>query len=608
MALLLLGACSENAAGGAFVQIAGTFDSGPGDAGVAFVGGRRFAIYLDFDSNEIVCRDANAAFNVISRQPTGPQPRQMIVVDNRFVVVANSGDNTISAYVIGEDGQLTRTSQVSSGGLEPFDVGLFLTGAIYVVNRGSDELSSFELDALGQLSFLGKVPTGPDPDLVDVSSRGTVVVGNSGDSTLSTYRVDWSTKVAVKVGIDYSLGYQARSLSFSPNGRELFVAERSQPGTEDRLHAYTVGPVGSLTHRDSWAAGRFLTDLAVTPDRLYAVTVNSSNRDEVRAYRREGLQLSSFASFELSDRFPSFKQVAVGLTQERSTAVLVNEFQSGYIGLLDYSRNSDPACNSTWETLCLGMNRFELTVDFEAPAQGVSGTGKRVPVTSDTGGFWFFNDSNIELMVKVLDGRTINGRFWTLYGALSNVKYSLNVVDVSTGRVRTYLNEDGSQASAADTSAFPTGSSAAKAQSAALLDVPRRSQEELYALLSAGQRARAPVEWAACAPGSALLCLTQNRFQIQVDWRVPSQGRSGSGTAVAITGDTGYFWFFDSANVELIIKVLDARVINGKFWVFYGALSNVEYTITVTDTETGAVKAYANPSGTLASAADTSAF
>ncbi len=68
------------------------------------------------------------------------------------------------------------------------------------------------------------------------------------------------------------------------------------------------------------------------------------------------------------------------------------------------------------------------------------------------------------------------------------------------------------------------------------------------------------------------------------------------------------FWFFSSNNLELIIKVLDARVINNHFWVFYGALSNVEYTITVTDTQTGAVKTYFNPQGQLASVADTSAF
>ena len=53
---------------------------------------------------------------------------------------------------------------------------------------------------------------------------------------------------------------------------------------------------------------------------------------------------------------------------------------------------------------------------------------------------------------------------------------------------------------------------------------------------------------------------------------------------------------------------LDARAVNGRFWVFYGALSDVQYTITVTDTVTGAVKSYNNPQGNLASVADTAAF
>ena len=57
--------------------------------------------------------------------------------------------------------------------------------------------------------------------------------------------------------------------------------------------------------------------------------------------------------------------------------------------------------------------------------------------------------------------------------------------------------------------------------------------------------------------------------------------------AVPITADTGYFWFFDDANVELVVKVLDGRSVNGHFWVFFGALSDVGYSITVTDTATG---------------------
>jgi hypothetical protein len=58
----------------------------------------------------------------------------------------------------------------------------------------------------------------------------------------------------------------------------------------------------------------------------------------------------------------------------------------------------------------------------------------------------------------------------------------------------------------------------------------------------------------------------------------------------------------------VILKVLDGRALTGKFWFFYGALSNVEYTLTVTDTQTGTVKTYKNPSGQFGSVADTGAF
>jgi hypothetical protein len=111
-----------------------------------------------------------------------------------------------------------------------------------------------------------------------------------------------------------------------------------------------------------------------------------------------------------------------------------------------------------------------------------------------------------------------------------------------------------------------------------------------------------------CTPNSVTLCLNGGRFRVQVEWRVRSQSRSGSGTAAPLSSDTGYFWFFSSGNVELVVKVLDGRVLNNKFWVFYGALSDVEYNLTVTDTATGAVRVYANPEGRLASVADTSAF
>jgi len=100
-----------------------------------------------------------------------------------------------------------------------------------------------------------------------------------------------------------------------------------------------------------------------------------------------------------------------------------------------------------------------------------------------------------------------------------------------------------------------------------------------------------------CTPGAATLCLSGGRFRVQASWRTPD-GRTGAGQAVSLTGDTGYFWFFNAANVEMVIKVLDACSLGGKYWVFAGGLTDVQTDITVTDTLTGTVKTYRNPQGT----------
>ena len=93
-----------------------------------------------------------------------------------------------------------------------------------------------------------------------------------------------------------------------------------------------------------------------------------------------------------------------------------------------------------------------------------------------------------------------------------------------------------------------------------------------------------------------------------VDWHVPRDGSSGSGHRVPATDESGYFWFFDAANLELVVKVLDGRAVNGRFWVFYGALTNVEYDLVVRNAATGATWTHHNPSGVFASGADIDAL
>jgi len=110
-----------------------------------------------------------------------------------------------------------------------------------------------------------------------------------------------------------------------------------------------------------------------------------------------------------------------------------------------------------------------------------------------------------------------------------------------------------------------------------------------------------------CSPTPTALCLQGARFQAEVTWTAPGFG-SGPGRAVPLTGDTGYFWFFSDSNVELMVKVLDGRAVNRHFWVFYGALSDVAYTLTITDLQTGAREVFTNPQGRLASVSDVAAF
>ncbi|MEM9598765.1 MAG: hypothetical protein AAGD06_31145, partial [Acidobacteriota bacterium] len=246
----------------------------------------------------------------------------------------------------------------------------------------------------------------------------------------------------------------------------------------------------------------------------------------------------------------------------------------------------------------LQRDRFEVSARWRDFA-GEEDDGVPVGLSGDTGYFWFFDDANVELIVKVLDGRPVNDHFWVFYGALSNVEYDLRLVDLDTGEAKIYSNPVGTFASVGDTFAFEVDG--APLQSTGPLPAGLHPPGELRTSRSTVHRD------GPCTAGVEALCLNAERFRVEVEYRDPD-GVEGRGQAVPLTGDTGYFWFFDDANVELVVKVLDGRPLNGNFWVFYGALSNVEFTLTVTDTVTGEVQEYRNPEGTFASVGDTSAF
>jgi hypothetical protein len=114
----------------------------------------------------------------------------------------------------------------------------------------------------------------------------------------------------------------------------------------------------------------------------------------------------------------------------------------------------------------------------------------------------------------------------------------------------------------------------------------------------------------ACVGDATTLCLLQDRFRATATARV--LGLNQPGQAARQGSELGFFAFpsADPAAVELLVKVLDGRGINDRYWVVATpTTSSVEYTLTVTDTQTGQIRSYASPVGAaLGPVRDTSAF
>ncbi|MEL7059627.1 MAG: carboxypeptidase-like regulatory domain-containing protein [Acidobacteriota bacterium] len=248
------------------------------------------------------------------------------------------------------------------------------------------------------------------------------------------------------------------------------------------------------------------------------------------------------------------------------------------------------ACPTPQDVLVVQQQRFEVRAawrDFD----GNTGEATAVPLTDDSGYFWFFRDTNVELVVKVLDACVDPfDRFWVFTAGLTNVEVDLEVVDRVSGALRVYRNPLGVDFQPIlDTDAFDTCDAAPQPPGIEPLTVTT-SYDPLPARRAGriGTDELVKMVGGDCGGDADSLCLGEGgRFRIDIDYRT-FEGDNGPGRPVQLTADTGYFWFFNEDNVEVVIKVLDACVPPfDRFWVFAAGLTDVEVTMTVTDTATG---------------------
>lgn len=158
---------------------------------------------------------------------------------------------------------------------------------------------------------------------------------------------------------------------------------------------------------------------------------------------------------------------------------------------------------------------------------------------------------------------------WLYVTALSDVEYWVEISDLASLATRAWHHPPGTLCGIADTSAFPTAT-------------PSAGSADFFAAAS-------------LAAGDSALLLWQGRFAITASWTSPTTGAAGIAHPQPFTDLAGGFWFFSPNNPEVVVKLLDGTTVNGHPWFFWGALSDLEVTITLRDTRTGEVETVRKP-------------
>jgi PKD repeat protein len=101
-------------------------------------------------------------------------------------------------------------------------------------------------------------------------------------------------------------------------------------------------------------------------------------------------------------------------------------------------------------------------------------------------------------------------------------------------------------------------------------------------------------------------------FDVTVTAVNPVDGSAVTGRAIPQTDAFGYFAFpaltGNPGNPEVMVKILDATPIGQNYWVFYGTMTSLEFTMTVKENASGGVKTYHKDANSATGGWDTSGF
>jgi PKD repeat protein len=244
----------------------------------------------------------------------------------------------------------------------------------------------------------------------------------------------------------------------------------------------------------------------------------------------------------------------------------------------------------------MAAHPFDVTLTATDPRTGTVGTGQ-VVAQNDIYGIFSIpaitgNAGNPEVLVKMVDASGIGQSYWVFYGALTDLNYTLTVRDVATGAAKTY--RDAKVGSTVCGQFDTSGFGASETTSASPL----------------GRRPLIADE----ASEDTLRLVASHPFEVKLTATDPRTGTVGQGQLISQTDIYGIFSIpaitGNASNPEVIVKMVDASAIGANYWVFYSALTDLNYTLTVKETATGRTKTFrdAKVGTTVCGAFDTSGF
>jgi len=108
--------------------------------------------------------------------------------------------------------------------------------------------------------------------------------------------------------------------------------------------------------------------------------------------------------------------------------------------------------------LSVAGGRFRITLRWTDHA-GVTHDATAARLTEESGQFWFFDPSNPEVTVKVVDGTAVNAANWVFLSSMTDLGFTATVLDTSCtlgacARERVYTQPAGHNRNFIDTAAF----------------------------------------------------------------------------------------------------------------------------------------------------------